>query len=310
MLKSIKVQNLLCCLILTLICNQNLSAKPATTPAKPTQKTVLVTGGLSGIGKEISVKFRDAGWDVWATSRNPIRYRTITGINVRKLEDITDSVKVTELLEEIKAKSGRLDVLVNNAAFAVLGPTETMSSEQARKVLDVNVIAPLQFIQASLPIMRAQKNGHIINISSTSGLRTLPGLSLYGASKMALEGLSEGLAAEVAQWNIHVSIVEPGSVNNTWAKNAPSTDNLKNYPGYSKFTHKLRSTLNKKAQDGQNPEEIANLIFEIANNPKPDLRYQTNPTVAALAQEILTDPTGNRIRDKTISFAREMYQQF
>lgn len=309
MSKSITLSKIICGLIIAVVCQPSLHAKSTTTTAKPSQKTVLVTGGLGGLGKEITVKFRNAGWNVWATSRNPTRHRTITDITIYKLEDVTDAESVQELIKTIKSKTGRLDVLVNNAGFTVLGPTETLSVEQARKILEVNVIAPLQFIQATLPIMRTQKSGHIINISSTSGLRALPGLGIYGASKMALEGLSEGLAAEIAQWNVHVSIVEPGTVKNTWAKNAPLADNLKDYPGYSKFTHKLRSNLDKKAQDvGQDPAEIASLILEIANNPKPDLRYQTNPTVAALANEILVDPTGNKTRTQTISFAQEMYQ--
>lgn len=271
------------------------------------QKTVLITGGMTGVGREIATAFKNDGWNVWVTSRNPSQYAPMPGVTVRQL-DLTNQTAVKQLMQDVQAKTGRLDVLVNNAAQAVVGPTETVSVTQARNVLDANVIGPMIMMQEALPVMRANHGGHIINISSTSGLRALPGLGIYAASKMALEGLSEALAAETAQWNIQVSIIEPGTVKNDWVQNTLKAENLDSYPAYKSFTNKLQNTLTEKAADvGQQPQEIAQLTVKIANTPKPDLRYQTNSTVSALAHEVLVDPTGNKMRDKTIAFGQEMY---
>ncbi len=156
--------------------------------------------------------------------------------------------------------------------------------------------------------MRANQGGHIINISSTAGLRALPGLGIYAASKMALEGLCEAVAAEVAQWNIQVAIVEPSAVKNDWVKNVIMAENINKFPGYKSFTHNLQTKLNTQASEtGQEAQEIAQLTLQIANTPKPNLRYQTNTTSSALAHEVLVDPTGNKMREQTISLSRELY---
>lgn len=290
------------CLILILVCNSAIAA------TNPTQRNVLITGGLSGIGRAMALEFKKEGWNVWVTSRDPKKYEAISGINIRQL-DLTNPTNVKQLVKEIKTKDGHLDVLINNAGYAVLGPQETTSVEQARQLMDVNVIGPFMLTQEVLPLMRAQKGGYVINVSSTSGIRALPGLGIYAASKMALEGLSEALAAEVAHWNIKVVIIEPGTVNNNWVQNSLMADNINAYPGYKGFTNKLQKTLSKKAIEvGQQPEEIATLAVKIANTPNPNLRYQTNSTAQALATEILIDPTGNKIREKTLSWANELYE--
>lgn len=301
--KGIKMLARIICLLTITFC-----ASVSATVTNLDKKTVLITGGLSGMGKDIAMEFKNAGWNVWVTSRNPSQYETLSGVTVRKL-DVTNQAEIKRLLTDIKAKDGRLDVLVNNAGYGIVGPTETISAAQARNLMDVNVIGPFLLMQAALPVMRANHGGHIINISSTSALRALPGLGIYAASKMALEGLSEAVAAETGHWNIQVSIIEPGTVNNDWAKNAVQAENLKEYPGYKTFTNNLRSSLQQKSMDaGQQPEEVAQLALKIANTPKPDLRYQTNSTVSALAHEVLVDPTGNKMRDQTSSWGRELYQ--
>lgn len=275
---------------------------------KATNKTVLITGGLSGIGKEIATTFKNDGWNVWVTTRDPSKHTALAGVNIRKV-DITDQKAVKTLVNEIRKTDGRLDVVVNNAGYGVFGPQEAISVDQARDLLNVNVIGPLVVIQESLPLMRKSSDGHIINVSSTSGLRAVPGLGMYAASKMALEGMSEALAAEVTPWNIKVSIIEPGTVNNDWVKNSPLAANLEHYPSYKTFTTKLRKTLTDKSHsNGQNPQEIAQLTLTVAKTKNPNLRYQTNAQASSVANEVLTDPTGNTMRDKMASMALELYE--
>lgn len=271
------------------------------------KKTVLVTGGLSGVGKEITLAFRDAGWEVWATSRDPEKYPAIANVNIRKL-DVTDSNAIKALFKDIKHHHQHLDVLVNNAALTIIGPEETLSTKQAQTIMAVNVIGPLQMMQESLPMMRKNNGGKIINISSTSGIRALPGLGIYAASKMALEGLSAALAAEAAQWNIWVSVVEPGTVKGNWIQHAELTENLKEYPGYVTFTNQLKAKLKTKAQEqGQAPSEIAQLTLQIADSATPNFRYQTSDAAKTVANEVLLDPTGNFQRERATIFARELY---
>lgn len=273
------------------------------------QKTVLITGGLSGIGKEITTTFRDDGWEVWTTSRTPEKHPPIEGVKVRKL-DVTDSKAISALYKEIKSKSGKLDLLVNNAAFIVVGPTETLSVEQARQVMATNVIGPLQMMQEALPLMRANQGGKILNISSTAALSPIPGMGLYSASKMALEGMSTALAAEAAQWNIWVSVIEPGAVKGEAAAHATLPAKLNEFPGYVTFTNQLQRTLTSATKDyGQPPQQVANLVLSTAKTPQPNLRYQTSEEATELAVNTLVDPTGNTSRDAAISFARELYDR-
>jgi NAD(P)-dependent dehydrogenase (short-subunit alcohol dehydrogenase family) len=281
----------------------NVAAKTS----KP--KTVLITGGLSGIGKEMAIAFKNDGWNVWVTSRTPEKYESLPGVNARQL-DITDSASIKKLIAEIKNKDGRIDVLVNNAGYGIVGPQEAVSEAQVKDLFAVNVFGPLQLIQESLPLLRASHDGHIINISSTSGMRALPGLGTYAASKMALEGISEAFAAELAPWNIKVSIVEPGSVANDWSKNAQVAANINQFHGYNTFTTKLQNTLiSKSIEVGQKQEEIAILVLSIAKNSNPDLRYQTGKQSSDLAAELWKDPSGNQLRDKMIGFVKPYYPQ-
>jgi NAD(P)-dependent dehydrogenase (short-subunit alcohol dehydrogenase family) len=299
--RKLTKQRLISFLVLTVLCCSSVFASVAT------NKTVLITGGLSGIGRDLTLAFQKDGWDVWATSRDPKSHENIPGVTIRKV-DITNEKEVKDLVKEIQASRGHLDVLINNAGYGIIGPQEAVSIEQAKDILNVNVIGPLMLTQEVLPLMRSNKGGHIINISSTSGLRAVPGLGVYAASKMALEGLSEAFAAELAPWNIKVVIIEPGTTKNSWAKNAPLAAKLNDYPGYKSFSNKLQNSLSAKAiETGQNPSEIAQLALKIAKSDKPNLRYQTNTQSASVAGEVLIDPTGNLMRDKMAKFAKEHY---
>lgn len=277
-------------------------------PKKSNTKTVIIIHGTFGIGKEIALTFQRNNWDVWATCDSTDNCNQIPGINVEQLNSNNEkSAKL--LVQKIKNKSNRIDVIVNNAAFNIVGPEEAISVAQAQEMFNVNIITPLSLIQESLPLMRTNNSGRIINISNTPGTRAVPGLGLYTASQMALEGLSEALASELSPWNIRVSIIETGSVDNKWATNSPSAANIDSHPGYKNFTQKLRSDLTKKSSDRKNQEQqIAKLVVQIVNTEKPNMRYQADVTAVSLLSELFNDPTGNTNRDKKISLSKDLYE--
>jgi len=179
-------------------------------------KTVwFITGVSSGFGLELALYALSSGHTVYGT----VRSRQGAADAVSKIEkaggncvvlDVTVRETVFIVVEQVLAKEGRIDVLVNNAGWALFGTLESVDEQQARQQIETNFFGPFNVIQAVLPSMRERKSGSIVNISSTAGFHGFPGASLYVASKFALEGLSETLSNELAPFNISILIVEPG----------------------------------------------------------------------------------------------------
>lgn len=226
-------------------------------------KTVLITGGMSGIGKEIATKFAAEGWDVWVTSRTPEKYSINPKIKARKL-DLRDTKAITNLIKEITQNSKSIDVLINNASYSVIGPQEAISMAQAKEVFAVNVLAPMQLTKEVLPIMRKQHSGHIINIGDTHEAKHIPELAIYSSSKVALESMSKSLAQKTPVWNIKISVINPGIVNNSWARNCALADKITDFPGSQEATSSLKKYLSKKAKDGISETKVANTIYQLA----------------------------------------------
>ncbi|KAH1742821.1 hypothetical protein KXX41_002888 [Aspergillus fumigatus] len=178
-------------------------------------QTWLITGASSGFGVVLAEAVLKAGHRVVATARNPIKaaqtYPQIESLGGTWLQLDVTRPDTKETVEDAIRKQGRIDVVVNNAGYALLGSVEDMSEEEIHQQINTNVYGPMRVIKAALPFMRAQKSGTIVNISSIAGLQAQPSCSLYAASKFALEGFSESLSKEVAPFNIRVLIVEPGA---------------------------------------------------------------------------------------------------
>ncbi|MCH9626048.1 MAG: 3-phenylpropionate-dihydrodiol/cinnamic acid-dihydrodiol dehydrogenase [Chlamydiales bacterium] len=275
--------------------------------ASAEQKVVLISGASSGIGLAAAKAFYEDGWKVWAGYRTsiPQELQNFDQIQFCKL-DITDSQLVNAAVKNLLQK-GRIDVLVNNAGYGLIGSAECVTMEEAEQVFDVNFFGALRLIQAVLPTMREQKNGHIINISSGAGIVGKPGLDLYAASKFALEGLSESMAATLAQWNIQVSVVEPGFVQTKGGQNCiygsrPCEEKL-----YSNLSQGWKKML--ASSGGQAPEAVGQLLVEIANNCEPNSRYQTTPESTAGLSEIFVDPSGNCTKDKNLQLLNWLIQE-
>ncbi|WP_420363320.1 SDR family NAD(P)-dependent oxidoreductase [Curtobacterium aetherium] len=177
--------------------------------------TWLVTGASRGLGLHLVRALLAAGQHVAATTRSTDRLLGALGetdtTNLLPLQvQLTDQADVTPAVEETTARFGRIDVVVNNAGYGYLGAVEETTDADVRAMFDVQVHGTWNVLRAVLPVMRAARSGHVINVSSVLGLVSFPGWGLYCAAKYALEGLTESLAAEVADHGIAVTIIEPG----------------------------------------------------------------------------------------------------
>ncbi len=181
------------------------------------KKTVLITGTSSGFGKTAAKHFAGNGWNVIATMRNPAAEKDLVDsddVLVTRL-DVQDRASIDQAIAAGIARFGKIDALVNNAGFGLFGLLESFPREKIQEQFDVNVFGVIDVTRAILPHFRKNRGGVILNISSGAGVFTLPMLSMYCASKFALEGFSEALSYELASQNIVVKIIEPGGVTST-----------------------------------------------------------------------------------------------
>lgn len=269
------------------------------------QKVVLITGSGSGIGLATTQAFQKKGWKVWAGYHKtvPNELKASENIRFRQL-DVTNDAQIQAIITDILKEDGRIDVLINNAGYGLIGAEETVTIDEARALFDVNFFGVLRLIQAVLPTMRKQYSGHILNISSGVGVHSYAGLGLYSASKFALESLSESLAATVSPWNIQVSIIEPGFVKTDWGKKCAIGSRMGDVVHYKTLTKSMQDML--FIPQGQPSTEVASLLLQIAENPHPDMRYQTSAGMKEYIAERLIDPTGNSAKQSNIEFVNRL----
>lgn len=181
-----------------------------------TPQNWMITGGNRGLGRALTLSALDAGDSVVATVRGEHSLPEHERLTVLPL-DVRDRRAAHETVELAAARLGRLDVLVNNAGYGVIGAIEEASEDDARAIVDTNLLGPLWLSQAAIPIMRGQGAGHIVQISTVGAVGTMPMLGLYNSTKWGLEAFSEAMAAEVRPFGIRVSLIEPGALDTDWA---------------------------------------------------------------------------------------------
>lgn len=186
----------------------------------PTAKTWFITGTSRGLGRAWATAALERGDRVVATARD---VRALDGLVARFGDavlalplDVTDRAAVFATVARAHERFGRLDVVVNNAGYGQFGMVEELSEREARDQLDTNLFGPLWVAQAALPFLRAQAAGHVLQVSSIGGLLAIPDMGIYHASKWALEGLTQALAQEVAEFGVRVTLIEPGSFATDW----------------------------------------------------------------------------------------------
>ncbi|MDQ3838896.1 MAG: SDR family oxidoreductase [Thermoproteota archaeon] len=264
-----------------------------TTNDKNNKPVAVVTGSSSGIGYETSLLMARNGFFTYATMRSIDKSNKIIDLkrneklplDVLKL-DVTDDKSVKEAIEQIVNERGRIDVLVNNAGYALLGPLEELSIQEIKEQFETNVFGVVRLTKEILPIMRRQLHGTIVNISSIAGRIGFPLTSAYVSSKFALEGLSESMAYEVEQFGIKVILIEPGVIKTNFDKNlkigkdvssstttTPSTY-ARDSP-YANFTKKRIAGFKPRFENGLPPIEVAKVILEAVSSKDvpPASRY-------------------------------------
>ncbi|PEA53979.1 short-chain dehydrogenase [Bacillus pseudomycoides] len=248
-----------------------------------TEKIVIITGSSSGFGLLTSLEFAKKGYLVIATMRNVEKRTKLLeeaallhierNIKVHQL-DVTSQKSIENFTSFIN-DLGRVDILINNAGYASGGFVEEIPLEEYRNQFETNVFGAIAVTQAVLPVMRRQKHGKIINVSSISGKMGFPGLSPYVASKYALEGWSESLRLELKPFGINVSLIEPGSYNtNIWEIGQKlAEDSSESESPYKEYMKKIEQHIHNGSASFGNPQDVAEKIVSIAQSHHPTLRY-------------------------------------
>jgi NAD(P)-dependent dehydrogenase (short-subunit alcohol dehydrogenase family) len=239
-------------------------------------KTILITGASSGIGKASTTLFSAKGWNVVATMRRPDASLEAKNVQVLRL-DVQDPRSIQNAVDSGIARFGAIDVLLNNAGYGQYGLFEALSPEAIQMQFDVNVFGVMNVTRAVLPHFRARKSGVVVNVGSGAGIFTLPMLSLYCASKFALEGFTESLSYELASQGVGVKLVDPhGGVTSTRfnersAQSAAKGDELKDYDRFAARTNEAFSRLT--AARTITAEEVAHVIHDAVTDGTDRLRY-------------------------------------
>jgi NAD(P)-dependent dehydrogenase (short-subunit alcohol dehydrogenase family) len=235
-------------------------------------KVWFITGTSKGFGRVWAEAALARGDRVAATARQvatlaPLLERYGKQVATIAL-DVTDKSAVAAAIAETHGRFGRLDVVINNAGYGLFGTIEEVSEAEARAQIETNLFGALWVTQAALPIMRAQGSGHIIQISSIGGVNAFPTVGLYHASKWALEGFSQSLASEVAEFGIKVTIVEPGGFATEWG--GPSAKRAAQIPAYDGARAKIAAF--RSTYVPGDPEATGPAILKVVDAEPPPLR--------------------------------------
>ena len=244
---------------------------PTLNPKLIMNKVVLITGGSSGIGKSIGEFLHHKGFVVYGTSRNP--ERVLNSVFPLVALDVRNTDTIHKAVAKIIATSGRLDIVINNAGVGITGPIEEIPTEEIKNNFETNFFGPIEVMKAVLPQMRSQKSGLIINITSIAAYMGLPYRGIYSASKGALELITEALRMEVKSFGIQITNVAPGDFATNIASGRFHAPLIKDSAYEIPYGNTLKM-MDEHVDSGSNPNEMAEAIYKIIQNPSPRIHYK------------------------------------
>jgi NAD(P)-dependent dehydrogenase (short-subunit alcohol dehydrogenase family) len=245
-----------------------------------TKRVILITGAFSGIGQACAAHLHRRGYRVYGTSRQA---QAIQPDSFEMIQmDVDSDASVEQGIDFIVRQAGRLDVVVNSAGFGIAGAIEDTRIDEAKLQFETNFFGVLRVCRAALPLMRKQRSGYIVNISSLAGLVGIPFQGLYSASKFALEGLTEAMRVEVRPFGIRVVLIEPGDCATQFtARRRIARQSQQNTAYRERFVRALGIMEADEAR-GALPDQVAQLVGRIVETPSPRLRYTVGPAIQRL----------------------------
>jgi NAD(P)-dependent dehydrogenase (short-subunit alcohol dehydrogenase family) len=244
-------------------------------------KVAVVTGSSTGIGYETSLNLARNGFLTYATMRNLNKSQNIKSVTTKenlsiriKQLDVTDDASVKNAIQSISSEAGQIDVLVNNAGYGLNGAFEDLAMDEIKAQYETNVFGLIRTTQAVLPIMRGQKSGIIVNISSGAGRFGFPTGSAYVSTKFAVEGLSESMSYELEPFGIKVVIVEPGVIRTNFGDGliVAKKSQDANSP-YSQMMQRSAAGFEKMMKNASSPDVVAKVVLNAIRDENPSLRY-------------------------------------
>lgn len=268
-------------------------------------KIWFITGVSGGIGRALAKEVAESGDIVFGTLRKMPQVEEFNELVPGKtfgLElDVNDHARIPLMISHVLDQFGRIDVLVNNAGYGLFGAVEEVSMDEARQQMETNFFGALAMTQAVLPVMRNQRSGNIVQISSQAGMKANTGLGLYNASKFALEGLSEALHIETKHLNIHVTIVEPGPFRTEWA--GPSAIRaVKVIDDYAQSAGTVINNIgNISGKQPGDPVKAAKAIIKAVNSDEPPMRLPLGESALRVIREKLKSVEDNLSKWEAVS---------
>jgi short-subunit dehydrogenase len=255
-------------------------------------QVALITGCSSGIGYETALMLARNGYHTFATMRNTKKSDSLEEIirkerldlNIREL-DINDNTSIENTINCIKREANRIDVLINNAGYGLVGFFEDLTLEEIRNQFETNFFGVLNITKKIIPIMRLQKSGTIINVSSGAGQVGFPGISAYVSTKFAIEGFSESLMYELFPYGIKVVIIEPGVIKTNFFRNCiVSEHSMKKSSPYSRSLDKFQKNVELMQEHATSTIDVAKVIIKVLGNNEPKQRYIVGNDVAMILE--------------------------
>jgi hypothetical protein len=263
-------------------------------------KTWFITGASRGFGLLIAKLALARGDKVVATARKPQAVIDAIGAHDNLLAlalDVTDEAAAFSAARQALARFGRIDVLVNNAGYGLLGAVEESSAEEVRRLYETNVFGVLNVTRAVLPAMRRQRSGHVINISSIGGYSAYYGWGVYGSTKFAVEGISEAMSQELAPLGVHVTVVEPGFFRTDFLDASSLVSTATQIDDYAETVGAMRGfAAGANHQQPGDPDKLAAAMLVLADAENPPVRLQLGSDTVA------------RVRAKNESVERELQE--